>query len=104
MAPVVLAAGLALTIAAVDVRTSLEVAALVGGGAAVYVAGDVLFRWKLGIEPRRYRVGAIPFLLATIPLGSGVSGMAQIIAVIGVFVGVLLLEKRARSDSFSAPG
>ena len=101
---VILAAGLALTIAAVDVRTTLEIAALLGGGAAVYLAGDVLFRWKLGIEPRRYRVAAIPFLLATIPLGSGVSGMAQIIAVIGVFVGVLLFEKRARSGSFSASG
>jgi low temperature requirement protein LtrA len=100
---VVLAAGLALTIAAVDIRTSLETAALLGGGAAVYVAGDVLFRMKLHIEPLRFRVFAVPFLLATIPLGSSVSGMAQLIALIAVFVAVLLFEKRERSGSFSAP-
>ena len=101
---VTIAAGLALTIAAVDVRTSFETAALLGGGAALYVAGDVLFRLKLGIEPLRYRLAAIPFLLATIPLGSGVSGMAQLLAIIAVFVGVLLFEKRARSGAFTAPG
>ena len=90
---VTIAAGLALTIAAVDVRTSLETAALLGGGAALYVAGDVLFRLKLGIEPLRYRLVAIPFLLATIPLGSGVSGMAQLLTMIAVFVGVGLVAK-----------
>jgi low temperature requirement protein LtrA len=101
---VTIAAGLALTIAAVDVRTSVETAGLLGGGAALYVAGDVLFRLKLGIEPLRYRLAAIPFLLATIPLGSGVSGMAQLLALIGVFIAVLLFEKRARSGTFTAPG
>ena len=100
---VILSAGMALTIAAVDIRTSLETAALLGGGAALYVGGDVLFRSKLGIEPLRIRFLAVPFLLATIPLGSSVSGMAQLLAVIGVFVAVLLFEKRARSGAFSAP-
>ncbi len=101
---VILAAGLALTIAAVDIRTSVETAALLGGGAAMYVAGDVLFRGKLGIAPVRFRVAAIPLLLFTIPLGSGVSGMAQLLAIIAVFVAVLLFEKRARSGAFTAPG
>ena len=101
---VILAAGLALTIAAVDIRTSVETAVLLGGGAAVYVAGDVLFRWKLGIEPMRYRAASIPLLVATAPLGSGVSGMAQLLAIIAVFVAVLFLEKRARAGTFSAPG
>ena len=101
---VILAAGLALTIAAVDIRTSVETAALLGGGAALYVAGDVLFRLKLGIEPLRYRLAAIPLLVATTPLGSGVSGMAQLLAMIAVFVAVLFLEKRARAGTFSAPG
>ena len=101
---VTIAAGLALTIAAVDVHTSFETAALLGGGAALYVAGDVLFRLKLGIDPLRYRVAAIPFLLATIPLGSGVSGTAQLVALIGVFVAVLSFEKRARPGTFTAPG
>jgi low temperature requirement protein LtrA len=101
---VILAAGLAQTIAAVDIRTSPETAALLGGGAALYVAGDVLFRRKLGIEPVRFRLAAIPLLLATIPLGSGVSGMAQLVAIIGVFVAVLVFEKRARSGAFTAPG
>ena len=100
---VVLAAGLALTIAAVDVRTPFETAVLLGGGAAAYVAGDVLFRSKLGIEPMRYRAAAIPLLVATAPLGSGVSGMAQLVAIIAVFVGVLLFEKRSRAGSFTAP-
>ena len=101
---VTIAAGLALTIAAVDVRTSLETAALLGGGAALYVAGDVLFRLKLGIAPLRYRLAAIAFLFATIPLGSGASGMAQLLAIIVVFVAVLSLEKRGRAGTFTAPG
>jgi low temperature requirement protein LtrA len=101
---VTLAAGMALTIANVDVRTALETAALLGGGAAVYVGGDVLFRSKLGIEPLRIRAAAIPFLLATIPIGSSVSGMAQLIATIAVFVAVLVLEKRDRPVPVSEPG
>jgi low temperature requirement protein LtrA len=99
-----LAAGLALTIANVDIRTSLETAALLGGGAALYVGGDVLFRWKLHIEPLRFRALAVPFLLATIPLGSSVSGMAQLLAIIALFVAILVLEKRTRSGAFTAPG
>jgi low temperature requirement protein LtrA len=101
---VTLAAGMALTIANVDVRTALETAALLGGGAAVYVGGDVLFRSKLGIRPLRYRAAAIPFLLLTIPIGSSVSGMAQLIATIAVFVAVLILEKRDRPALVSVPG
>jgi low temperature requirement protein LtrA len=101
---VILAAGLALTIAAVDIRTSVETAVLLGGGAALYVAGDVLFRLKLGIEPVRFRVAAIPLLVAMAPLGSGVSGMAQLAATIAVFVAVLFLEKRVRAGTFTAPG
>ena len=101
---VILAAGLALTISAVDVRTSFETGALLGGGAALYVAGDVLFRLKLGIQPVRFRVAAIPLLVATAPIGSGVSGMTQLAATIAVFVAVLFLEKRARAGTFTAPG
>jgi low temperature requirement protein LtrA len=101
---VTLSAGMALTIANVDVRTPPETAALLGAGAAVYVGGDVLFRSKLGIEPLRFRAGAIPFLLLTIPLGSSVSGLAQMIALIAVFVGVLVLEKRDRPVLVSEPG
>ena len=67
---VILAAGLALTIAAVDVRTSFETAALLGGGAALY-GGRRLSGSSSG-SPLRYRLAAILFLLATIPLGSGV--------------------------------
>jgi hypothetical protein len=64
----------------------------------------VLFRSKLGIEPLRFRAGAIPVLLLTIPLGSSVSGLAQMIAIIVVFVGVLILEKRDRPVLVSEPG
>ena len=101
---VTLAAGMALTIANVDVRTPLETAALLGAGAAVYVGGDVLFRSKLAIEPLRFRAAAIPFLLLTIPLGSNVSGLAQLLALIGVFVAVLFVEKRDRPALVSASG
>ena len=102
---VILAAGLALTIAAVDIRTSVETAALLGGGAALYVAGDVLFRLKLGIEPVRFRVAAIPLLVATAParirrVRHGAAGSRSI----AVFVAVLFLEKRARAGTFTAPG
>ena len=93
---VILAAGLALTIAAVDVRTSFETAALLGGGAALYVAGDVSSGSSSGSRRCATDSRRSPVLLATIPLGSGVSGMAQLLAIIAVFVAVLLFE--------SAPG
>ena len=64
----------------------------------------MLFRSKLAIKPLRFRAAAIPFLLLTIPLGSNVSGLAQLLALIGVFVAVLFVEKRDRPALVSAPG
>ena len=102
---VILAAGLALTIAAVDIRTSVETAVLLGGGAALYVAGDVLFRLKLGIEPLRYRVAAIPLLrrngsprIRRVRHGPAARDDRACSWPCSV------LEKRARPGTFTAPG
>jgi low temperature requirement protein LtrA len=101
---VILAAGVALTIAAVETQAAFEVAALVSGGAALYLAGDLLLRYFVGIAPLRFRAAAIPIVFATIPVGVFVSGLAQLIALIACFVAVLLSEQRSAGSTVSAPG
>jgi low temperature requirement protein LtrA len=93
---VTLAAGVALTIGGIDTRAAIEPAALLGGGAALYLAGDVLFRWALGVQPIRSRIVGVAVLLATIAAGVAVSGLAQLLAIIATLVLVLVVEQRAR--------
>ena len=98
---VTLAGVMALTIANVDVRTALETAALLGGGAAVYVGGDVV-----SVEARSSRSASARRRSCSSSrrsLGSGVSGMAQPFAIIAVFVAVLLFEKRDRPEPSALP-
>jgi low temperature requirement protein LtrA len=67
------------------------------GGAAVFLAGDILFRRELGLGPQRLRVAAVLLALATLPLGLDASAFAQIAALVVVLAGTFLLEGQARS-------
>jgi low temperature requirement protein LtrA len=72
-------------------------AALLGGGVALYLAGDVLMRWELGIGSASIRIGAAVLAVATLPLGATVSAAAEIAALVVVLIGAIGLETRLRS-------
>jgi low temperature requirement protein LtrA len=74
--------------ATLELAPALELA----GGAAVFLAGDVLFRRTLGIGDGRWRTGAAVLALATIPLGLVVAAAAQIAALVALLVAALVAE------------
>jgi hypothetical protein len=64
------------------------------GGVALYLFGDVIFRFVLRLSPIRYRAAAVVLGLVTIPLGVYVNGAAQLIALIAVLAAMLAVETR----------
>ncbi|HEX6681195.1 MAG TPA: low temperature requirement protein A [Candidatus Limnocylindrales bacterium] len=73
----------------------LPQALLLGGGVAVFLAADVWFRRVLGLGALRFRTLGAAAALVTVPLGI-LSTAAQLVALVGVLVVVLVLEKRNR--------
>jgi hypothetical protein len=69
-------------------------AGLLGGGVALYLAGDVLMRWELGIGRVSIRIGAAVLAVATLPLGAIVSAAAEIAALVVILVAAIGLETR----------
>lgn len=89
---VVLAAGMKTAIAhAGDVLDAPPAWAL-AGGAALFMAGDALFRRALRLGASGWRVAAGALALATVPLGVAVSASAQLAALLAVLAGALALE------------
>ena len=73
-----------------------------GGGVASFLAGDALFRRALEIGELRWRLAAAPLALATIPLGTEVSAVTQLAALVAVLLVCLMLEARARPAAVAA--
>ena len=69
-------------------------AALLGGGLAVFLAGDVLFRLALGIGRPAVRAAAAALAVATVPLGAEVSPAAQTGALVVLLVAAIVAESR----------
>ena len=67
---------------------------MLGGGAAAFLVGEALFRRTLEIGRWRSRAIAAAAALATIPLGTAVAATAQLAALVGVFVVMLVGEAR----------
>jgi low temperature requirement protein LtrA len=57
---------------------SLELA----GGTALYLVGHAWFRWVLGLSFKPWRAVALLLALATIPLGTATSALAQLAALV----------------------
>jgi low temperature requirement protein LtrA len=64
-----------------------------GGGLAVFLVGDVLFRRSLGLGPLRLRLVTAALALATLPLGIFVAAAAQIGALVALAVACILAEQ-----------
>ena len=78
-------------------------ALLLSGGAALFLAGDVLFRRTLAIGLGHLRATAAALALATIPLGLTLSALAQLVALLAVLAGSLLAETRLAVTSGRQP-
>ena len=63
-----------------------------GGGVAILLLGEALFRATLSMGAVRGRGLAAVIALATIPVGLGLSAVAQLAVVVAVLVGMLLWE------------
>jgi low temperature requirement protein LtrA len=101
---ITLAAGLKDVIGHAFDHLDLAHALMLSGGAAVFLAGDALFRRTLQIGPGQVRAGAAALALATIPLGLTVSALAQLAVLVAVLAGSLLAEvKLAKASTAHGP-
>jgi low temperature requirement protein LtrA len=89
---VVLAAGLRHAIGHAFDRLDPAHALLLGGGVAVFLAGDVGFRRTLSIGPGHLRAAAAALALATVPLGLAASAVLQLCLLGVVLCGSLAAE------------
>ena len=74
-------------------------AIFLGGGAAIFLAGNALFRRSVEIGTGRLRGAAALVALATIPLGTGVSAAAQIAALVALLGADIAVEQRRQPES-----
>jgi low temperature requirement protein LtrA len=74
---------------------SAEQALLLGGGAALFFIGDVLYRRTLGLGRGPWRLVAAVLALATVPLGTGASAAAQLGTLVAFLAGTLYLSGRS---------
>ena len=79
---VCIAAGLERAIGHAFDALSFARALELGGGTALYLAGHALFRAALGLSFKPWRAVALVLALATIPLGTATSALAQLAALV----------------------
>jgi low temperature requirement protein LtrA len=70
-------------------------ALMLSGGAALFLAGDLLFRRTLRLGPATLRASAAALALATVPVGLALSALAQLATLVLVLAAALTLERRA---------
>jgi low temperature requirement protein LtrA len=68
-----------------------------GGGVACFMAGNALFRHTLGIGSQRWRILAGGLALASVPVGTSVSAVAQLGALVAAILVSLAAEVRVAS-------
>ncbi len=93
---IVLAAGVKKALGHIDDELDAPTALALGGGGALYLLGDVVFRTALRILPIPPRAIAAVLAVATIPIGVYVNGALQFAALIAVVGLALLAEFRWR--------
>lgn len=75
-------------------RLDAAQACTLAGGLALFLAANVVTRWSFRIRPNGYRVGAVVFLAATIPLGMLASALAEVAAIVAVLTVAGVLEEQ----------
>ncbi|MBM7860549.1 low temperature requirement protein A [Lentzea nigeriaca] len=92
---VVLAVGVKKTIGHATEHLYLSGALALGGGAAIFLVGEIYFRWRLKIGTNKWRIIAAGAALATVPIGLWLA-MAQVAALVVVLGALLALEGKQR--------
>jgi low temperature requirement protein LtrA len=100
---IALAAGLKDVIGHAFDRLDLAHALMLSGGAALFLAGDVLFRRTLHLGPARLRATAAALALALVPLGLAISALTQLSALVLVLTGSLMAELTRPASSRPRP-
>lgn len=104
---VLLSAGIKQAIAQLHEATPLSTSILLASGIALYLLGDVLFRRAIRIPSSRLRLSMALVCLMTIPLGVWAGGLAQVGALLLIFVVILSWEhataKRGRTADALKP-
>jgi low temperature requirement protein LtrA len=75
-----------------------RLAALLGGGIAIFLAGDALFRRALRIGRGAVRAAAAALAVATLPLGALVFGALQIGVLAAILVAAIVAEPRLERE------
>ena len=65
-----------------------------GGGVAIFLIGEALFRQTLAMGAARGRALAALIALATIPIGASASATAQLVILLILLTGMLAFEQR----------
>ena len=81
---------------------SVGQAALLACGAALFLTGNLIVRWRLGIGPVRLRILAAAAAVATIPVGVYAGLVAQLALVAAVLVAPLIAEPRTAAGQPAA--
>jgi low temperature requirement protein LtrA len=85
-------------------RLDFAFALALGGGTALYLLGHALFRAFLGLPFRPWRGFAAVLALATIPLGTEASALAQLGALVAILAICLAVEGApARAGAVEEP-
>jgi hypothetical protein len=75
-----------------DEHIYLAQALVLGGGVAVFLLGDALFRQILRLGTLRYRVMAAFAALLTVPLGVKISAILQLVGLVVVMAALVTVE------------
>jgi len=89
---IAVAAGVKKATGHADEHIYLAQALVLGGGVAVFLLGDVIFRAILRLGMIRYRFMAAVAALATIPLGVAFSAILQLLGLVLVMTALLVVE------------
>ncbi len=93
---VVVCVGVKKTIGHATEHLYLSGALALGGGAALFLAGQIYFRYRMKIGANRFRIIAAVAALATVPVGLWLA-IAQVAALVAVFGALLALEGKQRA-------
>jgi low temperature requirement protein LtrA len=93
---VVVAVGVKKTIGHATEHLHLSGALALGGGAAIFLLGEIYFRAQLKIGTNTWRIIALLAALATVPIGLWLA-IAQVAALVAVFGALLAVEAKLRA-------
>lgn len=98
------AVGIEAAIAHPGDELSAGVAFALAGGVALFLVGDVYFRFVLGLHRSRWRYGAAVAVLLAVPFGAEVSAAAGLAAVTVLLAAALVVERAAAPPRVARAG